>query len=443
MGVDVAKMKKPILYSLPPAGNKIPLKAIARAMKDGGRFSVGSFEPIKELLPAKYLLYLSSGRAALWLLLKALSCIQPDKQEVIIPAYTCPAVASAILRAGLKIVLCDINFDDFGLAKDELEKKIGKNTLAVILVHLFGFPANIGQVKESCRKYGIYLIEDAAQAFGNSPVRPREAPPLKAGYTSVAQGESRASPGIQAGESRDSLPDSPESRLGFLGDAGFFSFGRGKPVTVLHGGILATNSEEIFREAGKFYGNLNHSRFQNLRYGMLLGSYSVFSNPYLYWISQSMPFLHLGETIFEPDFQVSGGTSLAASLMIGICDGIENEKTVRRENVQWYYENLDGISHIQSPPNPDFPYLRYPLFVEDKHLRDRILDQLTSNGTGATLFYPSPLNELPKLKEILNDTNIYPNARQMSNSLITLPVHAGVTSSNRQKILKIINNGVH
>jgi dTDP-4-amino-4,6-dideoxygalactose transaminase len=400
-------MKKPLFYSLPPAGNKIPIKAIAKAIKDGGRFSAGSFEPIKNLLPAKYLLYLSSGRAALWLLLKALSRIRPDKQEVIIPAYTCPAVASAILKAGLKIVLCDINLDDFGFSKNELERKIGKSTLAVILVHLFGYPANIGQVKEWCRKHGIYLIEDAAQAFGNS------------------------------------LPDSPESKLGLLADAGFFSFGRGKPVTVLHGGILATNSEEIFREAGKFYGNLNHSRFQNLRYGMLLSSYSVFSNPYLYWIPQSMPFLHLGETIFEPDLLVSGGASLAASLMIGICDGIENEKTVRQENAQWYYENLESIPGIQGPKNPDFPYLRYPLFIENKDLRDRILDQLTSHGTGATLFYPSPLNELPKLKEILRDTNIYPNAKQISDSLITLPVHSGVTDSNRHNILRIIKNSVH
>ncbi|MEI9475103.1 MAG: DegT/DnrJ/EryC1/StrS family aminotransferase [Deltaproteobacteria bacterium] len=329
------------------------IKAIAKAMKDGGRFSECSFEHIKELLPAKYLLYLSSGRAAPWLLLKALSRTQPNKQEVTIPAYTCSAVASAILKAGLKIVLCDINFDDFGFSKDELEAKVRKNTLAVIMVHLFGYPANIEEVKECCRKYGTYVIEDAAQAFGNS------------------------------------FPDSPESKLGFLGDAGFFSFGRGKPITILHGGILATNSEEFFRETGKFYGNLNHSRFQNLRYGMLLGSYSVFSNPYLYWIPQGMPFLHLGDTNFEPDFQVSGGTSLAASLMIGICDGIENERTVRRENVQWYYENLDGISHIQRRPNPDFLYLRYPLLIEDKQLRDRILAQLPSHGTGATLFYPS------------------------------------------------------
>lgn len=399
-------MKKPFFYSLPPAGNKLPLKAFVRAMRNGGKPFGDLFKPVREILPAKYLFYLSSGRAALWLLLKALSLIQPDKKEVIIPAYTCPAVASAVLKAGLRVILCDINFNDFGFSKDELERKVGGDTLAVILVHLFGYPANIEEVKEACRGHAIYLIEDAAQAFGNS------------------------------------LPDSLERKLGLQTDAGFFSFGRGKPVSVLHGGVLSTNSDEIYRQAGGLMKNLNHRRFQNLRYGMLLGSYSVFSGPHLYWIPQSMPFLHLGETIFEPDFQVSAGASLPASLMAESCSGIEEEKSIRKENSRYYYENLDGVSHIQSPPKSDFPYLRYPLMIENKDLRDRILDELISSGTGATLFYPSPLNELPKLKEILKDTAIYPNAKQMSESLITLPVHSGVTDSVRQKVIKIIGKNV-
>ena len=393
-------------YSLPPAGNKIPLKAIIRALRKGKNPSAGPSDPVKELLPAKYLFYLSSGRAALWLLLKALSSIRPDRKEVVVPAYTCPAVASAVLKAGLKVILCDIDLDDFGFSKEELEKKVGGKTLAVIVVHLFGYPANIQFSKECCGKDGVCLIEDAAQAFGNS------------------------------------LLDSPESKLGLLTDAGFFSFGRGKPVSVLHGGILATNSEEISRHASAFMNTLNHRGFQNLKYGMLLSSYSIFSSPYLYWIPQGMPFLHLGETIFEPDFSISAGVNLAAALVNEISLGIESEKAVRKENSQWYSENLPSISGIQGPKNPDFPYLRYPFFVQNPNFRDRILEELTSQGTGAALFYPLPLNELPGLKEVLNDNSIYPNAKEMSESLITLPVHSGVRPAIRSKILKIIRKNV-
>ncbi len=395
-------MKKPLFYFFSPEGNKIPVKAVMRALKNGGKSQAVAFEPIRKLLPAKYLFYLSSGRAALYLLLRALSRIRPDRQEVVIPAYTCPAVASAVLKAGLKVILCDINLNDFGFSRDDLAKKVGSKTLAVVLVHLFGSPADIQFPRECCDKYGVYLVEDAAQAFGNS------------------------------------LPNSPESRLGLLSDAGFFSFGRGKPVSVLHGGILATNLEEISRHAGDLMNTLNHRRFQNQRYGMLLSSYSIFSTPYLYWIPQSIPFLHLGETIFEPNFQVSAGATLAASLMAEICNGIENEKRVRQENTRWYYGNLGSTPHVQSPLNNGFPYLRYPLLVRNKNLRDKILSRLMSRGTGAALFYPVPVNELPKLKELLNDTNVYPNAKQLSDSLITLPVHSGVTDSIRAEIVEII-----
>ncbi len=94
---------------------------------------------------------------------------------------------------------------------------------------------------------------------------------------------------------------------------------------------------------------------------------------------------------------------------------------------------------VERPPHPAYPYLRYPLIVKEEKLRDRILEKLVSQGTGAALFYPCPLNELPRLKEILQDATIYPNARRLSETLITLPVHAGLTSSRRHKILTLID----
>ena len=101
-------------YSLPPAGNKIPLSLLFKVMIGGSRN--GGLEKstaIKKVMGNAFSLYLSSGRAALWLILKTLSEFNPKKRKVIIPAYTCPAVASAVLKAGLQPVLCDVNLDDF------------------------------------------------------------------------------------------------------------------------------------------------------------------------------------------------------------------------------------------------------------------------------------------------------------------------------------------
>lgn len=395
-----------IFYSLPPAGNKIPVSTIFRAIKALRQRNNDDFlDLVRDFLDIRNLLYLFSGRAALWLILKSLVNLKPDRTEVVVPAYTCPAVASAVLKTGLNLRLCDNNLVDFGLSGGELAGKINKKTLAVVLVHLFGYPANIHEVREICRDRGVYLVEDAVQGFGNS------------------------------------LSDSDNSKLGLLGDAGFFSFGRGKPISLLHGGILVTNSEEIFVEAKDIHRNLNHnSAFPNFRYGINLTSYSVLSNPYMYWIPQLIPFLHLGETIFEPDFVGSEGIQLAGALAVEMLKSVGQEKEIRLANSGWYSENLMNVIGVKEVPEAKFPYLRYPLMVKDRKMRDSVLNLLMSQGTGAALSYPSPLNELPGLKELLQDETIYPNARTLADTLITLPVHSGVTDRIREKIVTIIDS---
>jgi hypothetical protein len=93
-------MKFPLFYSLPPAGQKIPMSAMMRCLD--GIESRGNSIPIdrfKKYLESEYLHYLSSGRAALWLALKAFAQLRPGRNEVIIPAYSCPSVVSATLKA--------------------------------------------------------------------------------------------------------------------------------------------------------------------------------------------------------------------------------------------------------------------------------------------------------------------------------------------------------
>jgi dTDP-4-amino-4,6-dideoxygalactose transaminase len=68
---------------------------------------------------------------------------------------------------------------------------------------------------------------------------------------------------------------------------------------------------------------------------------------------------------------------------------------------------------------------------------------LSSKGTGATGSYPTPLNELPGLDKRLMDKSKYKNAKRMSESIITLPVHSRVTAADRDKIKKIMRQAVN
>lgn len=394
----------PILNSIPPSGNKIPLHTIFKAITDGSSLSYEeSLIPLQEYLGAKHLFHLPSGRAALWFILRALSALKPNKGEVIIPAYTCPAVASAVLKAGLRPVLVDIDPDNFGLLREGLEKMVGDNTLAVILVHLFGFPANLDEVYEFCKENDTFLIEDSAQAFGNS------------------------------------LPGASERKLGFQADVGFFSFGRGKPLSVLDGGLVVTGSDDISHAATRIYRELeNPSMIRSIAYKNRLCLYLLFSNPHLYWIPVKLPFLHLGQTIFEPDFEVSKALRFPMLILTEMLTNANEERKTRKMNSARYSEAFKGVACIRKPPVEAFPYSRYPLIVEANGLRDLILTEPGCRGTGAALFYPCPLNEQPGLREILQDSSAYPNSKRLSENLITLPVHCGVTPSLLEKIKSIV-----
>jgi len=389
-------------YSLPPAGNKIPLSLLFKAMIGGSRNGgLENSTALKKVIGNAFSLYLSSGRAALWLILKTLSEFNPKKRKVIIPAYTCPAVASAVLKAGLQPVLCDVNLDDFGYSADDLERTFDEGVLAVIVVHLFGLPANIDQITPICRQHDVYLIEDAAQAFGNE------------------------------------LPLTG-TKLGTIGDAGFFSFGRGKPLSAIHGGLVVTISEKIYKKALEIYENLySPSSSENIKYFPYAGFYDLLSSPYLYWMPQKIPSMHLGETIFEPDFPLTKGLKTSGHIIEGLLDSLERGKKGRMVRSQWYNNELPDTPIFKKPSRPEYPFHRYPLLIKDRAVRDKIMKELKSVGISGALFYPCPLNELPGLCDILQDSQVYTKAKQLSHSLITLPVHEGVTSRDMHNIKSV------
>lgn len=104
----------------------------------------------------------ANGTDALELALQVLN-IGP-KDEVIIPAFTFVATMEAVCNVGATPVLCDIDPHRYSISAKQIEKLITKKTRAVIPVHLFGQMADMDPIVKLCRKHGLYLIEDAAQA---------------------------------------------------------------------------------------------------------------------------------------------------------------------------------------------------------------------------------------------------------------------------------------
>ena len=151
------------------------IEAVTRVLKNPGALFryAGENDPrecpqfeceLREKLGVKGALMVASGTSALTLCLSA-NGIGPG-DEVIVPAYTYIATASAVTNAGAVPVVAEID-ESLGLDPDDLEKKITPYTKAVILVHMQGIPGRINAVKAVCQKYNLKLVEDACQAIGS------------------------------------------------------------------------------------------------------------------------------------------------------------------------------------------------------------------------------------------------------------------------------------
>jgi perosamine synthetase len=106
----------------------------------------------------------NSGTAALHAALLAADIGHGD--EVIVPAFSFFATASAVLMCGATPVFADVNEQTFNINPQQIEERVTPKTRAVIGVHLFGQPFEIPAVQEICERHNLKLIEDAAQAHG-------------------------------------------------------------------------------------------------------------------------------------------------------------------------------------------------------------------------------------------------------------------------------------
>ncbi len=129
-----------------------------------GGFDLEKFQKeFSKYLKVKYCIGTANGTDALEISLKALE-LKKDS-EVIVPANTWISTAEAVLNNGLKVKFVDVDHTHNICIKD-LKKKINNNTKAIMIVHLYGNPANIPEIIKLCKKNNIKIIEDCAQSHG-------------------------------------------------------------------------------------------------------------------------------------------------------------------------------------------------------------------------------------------------------------------------------------
>ena len=127
--------------------------------------NVNKFEnSLKKYLNCKYVVSNNSGSDSL---IMSLMCIGlKQRHEVLVPSHTATATLTSLRLMNYKYKFVDIDDKTMNICLKDLKNKINKNTKAIIAVHLYGNPCEISEIRSICKKKGIYLIEDCAQAFG-------------------------------------------------------------------------------------------------------------------------------------------------------------------------------------------------------------------------------------------------------------------------------------
>jgi dTDP-4-amino-4,6-dideoxygalactose transaminase len=142
--------------------------AIKGCISDGifikGRV-VSDFEnAFADYLGAEYCIGCGNGTDALEIILTSLDIGPGD--EVLVPALTWISTAEAVNNVGAEPVFVDINPETYTIDYNKIEEKITGNTKAMIPVHLYGCPADMNEIMNIAARYGLFVIEDCAQAHG-------------------------------------------------------------------------------------------------------------------------------------------------------------------------------------------------------------------------------------------------------------------------------------
>jgi dTDP-4-amino-4,6-dideoxygalactose transaminase len=190
-----------------------------------GPFVEGFERAFAEKYGVKHCISCANGTDAIYITLKALGIGPGD--EVITVANSWISTSETISQAGARPVFVDIDPDFYHIDPQKIEEKISPKTRAVIPVHLFGQPASIDEIAVICKKHGLLLIEDCAQAH---------------------------------------FATYKDKKVGTFGIAGTFSFYPGKNLGAYgDAGAIVTNDDEVAKRAKMF---ANHGSLKKHQHEM-------------------------------------------------------------------------------------------------------------------------------------------------------------------------------
>ena len=332
-----------------------------------------------------------NGRAALELALRATGVRAGD--EVIVPTFCCASIVPPILAVGAVPVLADIGHG-LTLTVETVEAATTSRTRAVVVAHLFGNPAPIAAIEEFCRRRGLILVDDAAQALG-----------------ARLNGQ----------------------LLGTFGDAGIVSFGNGKVCFGVGGGVLVSQENAVLDQA-------RAARFAPTTTIPALKRAAAVT-VWRRWRRWSLP-LQVALRRFHPvgvePAQASRSmANLDAAVALSLLDTLDTNLAARRARVDAYRALLgnDAGCRLISHEEGSACLTQLVRFHGGERAAIEAVHTLREAGYEVDRTY-RPLHLQPAYEQYARDT--LQSAEHMWSSLVELPCEPTVTMEDVRRITELV-----
>ncbi len=354
----------------------------------------------KQLFHPFHIQLYSSGTASLAATIMAAIKLKPgiSNPEVVVPAYGCPDLISAIIYAKAIPVLVELEPDSPQIDIKHFENLINDKTVAVIAVRFFGIPERIEALYQIAKKHNATLIEDSAQGF---PVH------NMASY--------------------------------WQGDFVVLSFGRGKPLNLLGGGAVLTRNKTLINLLPDALPEKNSLK-NYIKYKLKLFLYNLSIHPIAYGLITKAPGLNIGVTVYKPLNNLGRMSVCATQLLSSNLNIYRNRINPQKEYFEFFKKyNPELVYNLPEKLSYDMsqPLLRYPVIIRNESIRDQLYKRLKPYGASA--MYKKPLYKIENIDRLLNQQdNNHPNASKFARQLLTLPTHEGVSRKNLQSIKAIL-----
>lgn len=372
-------MQPPVVSTLSARG---VWQAILATIRPGDRARQALQAALCTRFGAERAILTDSGTSALVLALRAAA----PAGTVALPSYGCLDLVSAALRAGVRLRFYDVDPLTLSPALDSVAAVLRRGVDAIVVAHLFGYPANVPEVARLARPSGTRVIEDAAQAAG--------------------------------GRLHGRL-------LGSLGPLSVLSFGRGKGLAAGAGGaLLVMKDAEAWPGAPTLLRPFAHAQDPSGLGGLAtVVAAWLLGRPSFYAIPSSIPFLRLGESFFRPAHAPGRIGRASAALALDALGRASSEAEARRVTAGRLRSGLSGPGIRVCDPleGSEAGFLRLPVLLSNAVAAPRL---------GVLRAYPFTLAARAEVAPmVLAGESVGPGSLQLCKGLHTVPVHQHVTEA--------------